>query len=375
MAVAVSISPMNSTASQPPRFFIIVNRSVWKYGLSSASMPPNFWMSSVASSCTTSTMSSTVTMPFTCLSASTTGTATRSCRADQARDRLLIHVVGDGHHVRLHHVLHLLVAAGREQLAKADHAQQVLLAVEHVHVVDGLDLVLRLATQIADRLVHGHVRADAREARVHQTAGLVLRVGHQRADLAARRIVEQRQILAPLVVLELVEHVRRVVGRQHPHPQPALPVGQARQHAGLTVGGQAQEEVVRVLRQEQLEAFGPLLRRQDGPDLPELFHGEAVTRLGPRHGITSALESAGPALDNRPARLASRRDKGKDPGGFSAFRRSAAASPRRSAPLRRAGAHRQAPRRSRRRSFARRARPSRRPDSGTDTPTDWRSRT
>ena len=27
-------------------------------------MPPNFWMSSVASSCTTSTMSSTVTMPF-----------------------------------------------------------------------------------------------------------------------------------------------------------------------------------------------------------------------------------------------------------------------------------------------------------------------
>ena len=27
-------------------------------------MPPIFWMSSVASSCTTSTMSSTVTMPF-----------------------------------------------------------------------------------------------------------------------------------------------------------------------------------------------------------------------------------------------------------------------------------------------------------------------
>ena len=44
-------------------------------------MPPNFWMSSVASSWTTSTMSSTVTMPFTCRSSSSTGIARKSCSA------------------------------------------------------------------------------------------------------------------------------------------------------------------------------------------------------------------------------------------------------------------------------------------------------
>ncbi len=36
-------------------------------------MPPNFWMSSVASSWTTSTMSSTVTMPLTSTSVATNG--------------------------------------------------------------------------------------------------------------------------------------------------------------------------------------------------------------------------------------------------------------------------------------------------------------
>jgi hypothetical protein len=45
-------------------------------------MPPSFWMSSVASSCTTSTMSSTVTMPFTRPSASTTGMARKLCSAN-----------------------------------------------------------------------------------------------------------------------------------------------------------------------------------------------------------------------------------------------------------------------------------------------------
>ena len=49
-------------------------------------MPPNFWMSSVASSCTTSTMSSTVTMPFMRPSASTTGMARKSCCGEELAD-------------------------------------------------------------------------------------------------------------------------------------------------------------------------------------------------------------------------------------------------------------------------------------------------
>ena len=48
IAVAVSISPRNSAASQPPRFFTISQNPTSKYGLSSASEPPSFWISSVA---------------------------------------------------------------------------------------------------------------------------------------------------------------------------------------------------------------------------------------------------------------------------------------------------------------------------------------
>ena len=81
-AVAVSISPTSSTASQPPRLRSISRRRDCRYGTSRASMPPNFWASSVASSCTTSTMSSTVTMPFITPPLSTIGITVRSCSAN-----------------------------------------------------------------------------------------------------------------------------------------------------------------------------------------------------------------------------------------------------------------------------------------------------
>ncbi len=75
MALAVSISPMNSIASQPARFWTMLGKLVCRYGDSNASIPPNFWTSSVASSWTTSTMSSMVTMPCMRPASSTTGMA------------------------------------------------------------------------------------------------------------------------------------------------------------------------------------------------------------------------------------------------------------------------------------------------------------
>ena len=54
-------------------------------------MPPIFWMSSVASSCTTSTMSSTVTTPFMRFSASTTGIGDEVVLREEAAERLLVH--------------------------------------------------------------------------------------------------------------------------------------------------------------------------------------------------------------------------------------------------------------------------------------------
>jgi hypothetical protein len=114
----------------------------------------------------------------------------------------------------LHDVAHALVGLRREQLAKRDHAQEVLLLVEHVHVVDGFEPLARLLAQVADRLVRGHVRAQTGVARVHQAARLVLGVGEQRVDLLARRLVEQREQRAALLGRRLLQQVDRVVGRQ-----------------------------------------------------------------------------------------------------------------------------------------------------------------
>ena len=63
IAVAVSISPIKSTASQPARFFIMSKKPMSMYGSSSASIPPSFCMSSVLFLQTTSITSSTVMMP------------------------------------------------------------------------------------------------------------------------------------------------------------------------------------------------------------------------------------------------------------------------------------------------------------------------
>jgi hypothetical protein len=64
--------------SQVARFFTIRRNGIVVYGSSKASMPPIFWMSSVASSSATSSMSSLVTIPTNTPVESTTGNAARS---------------------------------------------------------------------------------------------------------------------------------------------------------------------------------------------------------------------------------------------------------------------------------------------------------
>ena len=78
VAKLVNISPTNRIASQPTRFRIIGQKPIWVYGMSSASIPPNFWTSSVCSFWSTSMTSSTVTTPMMWPDSLTTGNATRS---------------------------------------------------------------------------------------------------------------------------------------------------------------------------------------------------------------------------------------------------------------------------------------------------------
>ena len=78
MADAVNNWKKNKRISQKPLFLIISNQCVWRYGSSSASIPPNFWMSSVFCCSIWSKISSIVTIPTKTPASVTIGSAVLS---------------------------------------------------------------------------------------------------------------------------------------------------------------------------------------------------------------------------------------------------------------------------------------------------------
>src|SRR5207237_336179 len=92
-----------------------------------------------------------------------------------------------------------------------------------------------LAAQVTDGFIHRHFRAQARESRTHQAARLVLLVGEQRRNLAARGVVQHGQQMLALVLWRQLHHIGGVVGRQQAHPDPPLSLGQGATVVGLAV--------------------------------------------------------------------------------------------------------------------------------------------
>ena len=81
IAHVVNIPPTKSTLSHPTRFLIMSPKRVCVYASSRASRPPKRWTDSVCSSWMASMTSSTVTMPSTRPTSSTTGSAIKSYSA------------------------------------------------------------------------------------------------------------------------------------------------------------------------------------------------------------------------------------------------------------------------------------------------------
>ena len=163
--MAVSISPRNSADSQPARLRIIsaAARSAGRARRGPRCRRPSGcprWPLPA----TTSTMSSTVTMPFMLPVGVDDRQRHQVVLGEQRGDRLLVHLLGDGgDHVRLHDLARRACRAGAvNELAERDHAEQLLLGVEHVARSRwSRRLLAHLLAQVADRLVDGHVRAHA----------------------------------------------------------------------------------------------------------------------------------------------------------------------------------------------------------------------
>ena len=195
---------------------------------------------------------------------------------EEAGERLLVHRLVRGDDVGVHDVPHGLVGRRRKELAERDHADEPLLAVEHVDVVDGLEALARLPAQVGDRLVDAHVGPQPRVARVHEPAGLVLLVGQQRGDFLARRLVEHREQPLALLLGRLLDDVGGVVRGQEPHPGAPVPGRHLEDDLRLVPRRQGQQELLRLGVREDPQAFEPLLGREDRPGFLELGREDAA---------------------------------------------------------------------------------------------------
>ena len=179
-------------------------------------------------------------------------------RGEEAAQLLLVHLLGHRHQIRPHDRVDFLVGLGRDEVSVRDHAQELVIRGEDVGVGERRPPVRGVAPQVGDRLVHGHVRPQARVARVHQPTGVVLGIGQEPAHFLARRLVEERHQGLALLRGNFLHQIRGVVGRQEPDPGAPLRGRQAQEQVRLIVRAQAQEEVLGLRALEGPEAFQPI---------------------------------------------------------------------------------------------------------------------
>jgi hypothetical protein len=206
---------------------------------------------------------------------------------EHARDRLLIHLVRDADDVGLHDLGDRDLRISAEQVAERHHAEQPLRRIEHVRDVDRLDLGARLPAQIQQRLVGRHLGPQARVARRHQTAGLVLGVREQREHFFARRVVEQREQRDAVGFAGLLDHVGDVVGLEQAHPLPALARPEVQQEVRLIARRERDEELFGVLAWQHAQAVAALLEIEQRPRVAQLVGTELIFHAQVRRAVAT----------------------------------------------------------------------------------------
>ncbi len=292
IAVAVSISPTNSTASQPPRFRTMSAKPICRYGASSASHAAD--LLDVLGGLLLHHVHDVVGRDDALHPALGVddGDGQEALLDEQMRHRFLVGLVRDGDEVGVHDVAHEPLGRRGEQLAERDHAQQPHVGREHVRVVDHFDPADRLASEIADGDLDRDLRPEPHVPRVHDAAGRILGVGHEGGHLAERGRIEQGQERRPIPGLHRLQHVGRVVRREQSHPGTAPLGAELLEQPGLVVRAEREEEVGRLVRAEQREPLETLLRAQDRVGVEQRFGGEGVGHGGGQGAASGRITSA-----------------------------------------------------------------------------------
>ncbi len=146
----------------------------------------------------------------------------------------------------------------------------MLVGIHNKDVIHGFFSSARVSAQVADRFVNRHIRAQARITRVHQSAGLVLRVDKQALDFPSHRLIEQQQKIFAFIAGSFLDQVGSIIGSQHAHPQALLAGRQTQQELRAIAGAELKKKIVRCLSLQKLKCVDPFFKRQHGPSVVKL---------------------------------------------------------------------------------------------------------
>ena len=186
---------------------------------------------------------------------------------------------------------------GGEQLAERDDAEQVLLGVEHVDVVDRLDALARGAAQVADRLVDASCRAAA--ARSAGSSGRRPRPRRRRAAPSPRGAVGSSSSASSALALPRAP----LPGRRRPRRRARAGASSSWRSAG----GQRREQLAcSRASSARKKLLGLAGREQRGsPRRAPRRRARARRRADPRRGVRPPLCGCALAI-GPPARRAER---------------------------------------------------------------------
>ena len=196
--------------------------------------------------------------------------------SDDPRHVLLVHRVGHRDHILVHDVGDDAIRRGREQVTEGEHAQEPLVMVKHIGVVNSFELVSGLTLQIADCFSYHHIRPETREPRVHQTARIIFRVRQQRSDLLPSAILQQFEPGNAFRFRHTLDNVRRVIGSKKPEPQAPFAIVHRAKDRGLLDRAEGEEEVLAVYPPHVLQGLHALRGGQQGPGITNFRPGKAI---------------------------------------------------------------------------------------------------
>jgi hypothetical protein len=187
---------------------------------------------------------------------------------EEVGDFGLISVGRDGIDFCGHDVLDRFLGIGGDEILECHDAEQSLVFVKYVGVVNGFD-VAELLAEIADGFVDGSIGAQTGETGIHKATGDVFAEGKESFYFLLGFVVEEIEQVLALGFVGFLDEVGGVIGGDEAHIEAAFAFGEGEEKAGLCASVKSEEEVVHLFAREGLKAGEALQRAEAGPKVEQ----------------------------------------------------------------------------------------------------------